>query len=254
MGVRGAASARLERHPGSAPPPSARAPPLLPPPTPHCPLRGAQRPLIPGRTRNPPAPLESGADRSPGRMRTPECPLASVPDLPSTGGCERRRETRPGAGQSRVWVPRGAVPLDGARGTVATGRARRAASCSALDRDSPAAQVASPAAQGSPLLPPPPQKLPGRDRGTSSIPALDRQAAVPDAAQGLRRLFPRVSGCHPQPSIPRCPQGLSISRARGAARPRDTHRPRRAGLRPHWAPGPDPWTCCFPRSPLNCWA
>lgn len=96
------------------------------------------------------------------------------------------------------------MPLDGARGTVATGRAGRASSYSARDRGYPAAQVASPAApepSSPPPAPvPPPPRLPGS-------PALDRQAEVPDAAQSLRRLFPRVSGVPPTAANSEMPPG-----------------------------------------------
>lgn len=118
------------------------------------------------------------------------------------------------------------MPLDGARGPVATGRAGRISSCSALDRGYPAAQVASPAARESP----PPQLPKGCLSATTAL-----GAALPSAARQPFPTLPRVCaassrgspGCHPQPRFqdaprassspgPAAPRGLGILTAQGA--------------------------------------
>lgn len=81
-------------------------------------------------------------------------------------------------------------------------------------------------------------------------PARDRRDCLPRPCPGPAPPLPQRLGAAATRS-PRCPRRRCIPRARRRPRPRDTHRPQPQGLRPHSAPGLDPRTCCFPRSPLS---
>lgn len=225
-------------------------------------------PRVPRRARNAPAPRASGADRSLGSLRreasrTPECTLARVPPPPPLRSITARSGSQTGA------MRKGG-----------SGAGRRAERASRAGPAGPGFRAPLDDARGGPVrwgkgahVPTlrPGLRLPRRPRGgfarSSGAPPpgvgvrpARLGAALPCAA---RQPSPRPSLTLPEdprvqrpptvpsPKMPLAPLHLP---GRGAARPRHTHRPGPAGLRPHSAPGPDPRTCCFPRRPLSCWA
>lgn len=173
-------------------------------------------------------PPARGGSRTPARPLTAAPGLAlSAPPLPgSSSKLDSRRRERGPAG-----VPEG----------------RRAPYRTHAGPRPPGKRGARPHAPPWPEVPRPPRGGLARSsrppRLGAALPATARQPSRPDPGPAPR--LADVPAEQRPPAVPGAP---------GAARPRDTHHPRFAGLPPHSAPGPDPRTCCWPRSPLSGWA
>ena len=238
------------------------------------PFPGTPRPLapIPGIPRLPARPeLVSSAgkrgrsqSRRPARGRHPAPPEVPQPPRPRPGlplsapallvrvanaGRERRREQGWTRERARLWgragIPRGAVrPGRRARGPGRRGSAARAHVAPRRARP-PRGGLAR--GSGDPRR----AAWAGPPRLCSALPST-ALAAFPYPAPGPHRRFPGAWGA--AATAAQDAPGAAPSPGPRCRAARDTHCPQPSARRPHWAPRPDPRTCCFPRSPLSGWA
>ncbi|XP_042804649.1 basic salivary proline-rich protein 1-like [Panthera leo] len=217
----------------------------------------------------------SGAPRSPRAPRAPRPPSRAAA---SSGGLGTR-QLRGEAGRAQSRPPaRGRIPERPP--AAAPGPPLRSATARFESHGGLEEAGAGPGrSAGGPVRPAGRARGPGRRGERGARPRAPPGSAAPRPPRGglARSSRPRASEqpCPrppppppppPQPSrpgpgpaprlaeVPGVQRSPAVQGAPGAARPRDTHRPQPAGLRPHSAPGPDPRTCSFPRSPLSGWA